>query len=90
MPITAKNRKQRGKLLAPRVREALLANPEGLTVFELASLLDYTGHHMHRILAKMPDTYIDRWVWQPHVYAAVWCAVAVPKNCPRPNKRNLK
>ena len=35
----------------------------------------------------MPDSYIDRWTG-PHrgQWAAVWCVVEVPENCPKPDE----
>jgi len=37
----------------------------------------------------MPDAYIDRWqkINAKNNYAAVWCVVVPPENCPKPNQK---
>jgi len=39
----------------------------------------------------MPDSYIDRWSG-PHrgQWAAVWCVVEVPEDCPKPDEKNME
>ena len=82
-----------------KLRDALHAHPEGLTV---ASLLVYVpridDRCIYHDLTVMPDTYIDRWIPAPHrgqaynhrsqAYLAVWCAVVPPENCPHPEEQD--
>jgi predicted DNA-binding transcriptional regulator YafY len=70
-----------------QVRLLLRENPDGLTVYQLADATGVDRTHLSRVLNKMPDAYIDRWVafqegqrWM----RAVWCVVVPPDNCPRP------
>lgn len=66
------------------IRELLLSNPEGLTIAEICGQLRVDDNHVRKALPSMPDAYIDRWVKSSGPYAAVWCVVEVPENCPRP------
>lgn len=71
------------------IRAKLRSNPDGLTVRQL--LQDDTKKtsisNTHNALRAMPDTYIDRWqAVSRSTYAAVWCAVDVPDDCPKPKK----
>lgn len=70
---------------APKLRELLRQSPDGMTT---ALLHDATGIRADTIgntLASMPDAYIDRWTWPYRgQWAAVWCVVVPPENCPRP------
>ena len=76
-----------------RVRVALRATPDGMTVTEIVEAVKTDRSHVGRILKAMPDAYIDRWVvseagkrwWQ-----AVWCVVVPPENCPRPTTGKKK
>jgi hypothetical protein len=41
--------------------------------------------NIKKIIRAMPDAYIDRWEAVPRKqYAAVWCVVVPPEDCPRP------
>jgi hypothetical protein len=68
------------------VRRVLKEHPDGLTAKEIAALINRSAGHMSTTLNRMPDLYIDRWVRTSDKgrWAAVWCAVEVPPNCPRP------
>lgn len=74
-----------------RVRDLLRAAPDGMTIKQLvATLAAPDRYSMRDILLRMPDTYIDRWVKEPGTrgrYAAVWCVVVPPPNCPPPEKQ---
>ena len=72
-----------------KVREVLRANPDGLTAKEIAEMTHRTHAHMANTLKNMPDIYIDRWVRpnRPGPWAAVWCIVNVPPNCPKPETK---
>ncbi len=70
-----------------KVREVLRASAEGLTVAQIAELAGTDPTHAHRIVNKMPDTYIDRWQATGKRLAAVWCVVVPPPDCPKPEKK---
>ena len=69
------------------IRETLRSNSEGMTVLQLAELAGTGTSHIHRMLHKFPDAYIDRWVKSGNFVAAVWCVVVPPPHCPRPDKK---
>lgn len=69
------------------VRKLLRQNPDGLTTHEISEMTQIYRGHLSRILNKMPDAYIDRWVMTSgsrRWMRAVWCVVVPPENCPRP------
>lgn len=66
------------------IRALLRSNPDGLTTAEICAALRLDDSAVRRTLPGMPDVYIDRWVKSGGPLAAVWCAVEVPENCPRP------
>ena len=67
------------------VRVALRGIPDGMTLEELADLLNRPRTNVRKVLKAMPDVYIDRWEAAPRgQYKAVWCAVIPPTDCPRP------
>ena len=76
--------------LAAKVRAVLRANPDGLTIKEINERLGASDRWSLRdTLQRMPDAYIDRWTKEPATrgrYAAVWCVVVPPPNCPPPEK----
>ena len=76
-----------GRLQA-RLRQALRAAPDGLTASELMVELGLSTRtvQIYSSLKGMPDVYIDRWATPYN--AAVYVAVEVPANCPRPEVRN--
>lgn len=69
----------------PNIRAALRLCPDGLTITQLTRRLPIKSDSIRNALLKMPDAYIDRWEG-PHrgKYAAVWCVVVPPENCPYP------
>lgn len=69
------------------VRQVLRAESEGVTVTNLSKLLNGDSDSIRHVLGQMPDAYIDRWVYVLGQYAAVWCVVVPPENCPKPNRR---
>jgi hypothetical protein len=72
------------------VRQLLRDNPEGMTVLQLSEVAGTGPSHIHRMIHKFPDAYIDRWVKTGNFVAAVWCVVVPPENCPRPNRKKKK
>ncbi len=70
-----------------RVRELLRSNPEGLTVAQIAELVETDNTHVYKIMPKMVDAYIDRWIKNGQRVSAVWCVVVPPPHCPRPEKK---
>lgn len=82
----------RKKGLMARIRERL-RQPEltdGRTCKALADLVGSKPAMVHATLKRMPDAYIDRWVrpmGRGGRYAAVWCVVTPPPNCPPPDKK---
>ena len=74
------------------LRALLRASPDGLDVGTIANTLEREPSNVRKLLAGMPDAYIDRWVRQrgnPPI--AIWCVIVPPDNCPRPdNKRRVK
>ena len=71
------------------VRELLRAS-DGLTVAQIAQAVQTDTSHIHRMLNKFPDAYIDRWIKRGNITTAVWCVVIPPPNCPRPEGRRNK
>jgi hypothetical protein len=72
------------------IRETLRSNAEGMTVLQLAELAGTGTSHVHRMLHKFPDAYIDRWVKSGNFVTAVWCVVVPPPHCPRPDRKKKK
>jgi hypothetical protein len=71
------------------VRELLRAS-DGMTVAQIAESVGTDTSHVHRMLHKFPDAYIDRWIKVNNHVTAVWCVVIPPPNCPRPESRRNK
>jgi len=65
----------------------LLKDSEGLTTRQLQYRLEIDQRTLCKSLKSMPDSYIDRWTG-PHrgQWAAVWCVVEVPEDCPKPDE----
>ena len=73
------------------LRTLLRASPDGLDVGTIANTLEREPSNIRKLLAGMPDAYIDRWVRQRgNPPTAIWCVIVPPDNCPRPNKRSVK
>lgn len=72
----------------PAIRAVLRIQPDGATITEIVGTTGIKDETIYQALRAMPDTYIDR--WQPArrgQFEAVWCAVPVPEDCPRPEVR---
>ena len=65
----------------------LLKDSDGLTTKQLQYRLEVDQRTLCKSLKSMPDSYIDRWSG-PHrgQWAAVWCVVEVPEDCPKPDE----
>jgi hypothetical protein len=66
------------------IRMSLHKYTDGLTVTEIAERIEKPRNAVHRSLAEMPDAYVDRWTSCRKQWAAVWCVVVPPENCPKP------
>lgn len=69
------------------VRKLLRDNPEGMTVAQISEAVETDTSHVHRMIHKFPDAYIDRWIKTGNRVIAVWCVVVPPENCPRPDRK---
>ena len=68
------------------IRQLLRENPDGLDVGTIANAVDREIGNVRKRLKEMPDAYIDRWEKTGRMYAAIWCIVVPPDDCPRPKK----
>ena len=66
------------------VRMLLQKYYDGLTVTEIAERIEKKKDAVRRALLNMPDAYVDRWTSCRKQWAAVWCVVVPPENCPKP------
>lgn len=67
------------------IRELLRQYEDGLPVSSLATVIGTTDQSIRNALKQMPDAYVDRWSGPVRgKYAAVWCVVVPPTNCPHP------
>lgn len=71
------------------IRDLLRNHPDGLTIAEIMKQMGGTYEGVSRSLRSMPDTYIDRWLPRSGAPAAVWCAVEVPEDCPKPKNTGM-
>lgn len=69
-----------------RIRNLLNDYVNGLTIVEICDKLDMINENVRTALQGMPDVYIERWEKRAKVGppSAIWCAVYVPPNAPRP------
>ena len=69
----------------------LLKGSDGLTTKQLQYRLEVDQRTLCKSLKSMPDSYIDRWSG-PHrgQWAAVWCVVEVPEDCPKPDEKDIQ
>jgi delta-aminolevulinic acid dehydratase/porphobilinogen synthase len=79
------------RMSIPLVRKYLRENPDGLTARELAiRIFGDEGRQsgVNKSISAMPDVYRDRWARIPGAarYAAVYCIVEVPADCPHPRE----
>jgi len=72
------------------LREILRAQADGATLKEMAESTRINIDSIRQALLTMPDAYIDRWEKVPYSWAAVWCVVAVPGHCPRPDPQGKR
>ena len=74
------------KTHATRIRALLRDTPDGMTICQLSNITGTRKDTIDNVMSTMPDAYIDRWTG-PHrgQWAAVWCVVVPPANCPRPD-----
>ena len=71
-----------------KIRDYLRSFEDGCTINELSDGLGINLETVRGQLLRMPDSYIDRWRPAPRgQYAAVWCVVVPPEDCPRPEAR---
>ena len=69
------------------LRMHLRANLDGLTVKSLAALTGRDKSNILSYLKRMPDVYVDRWEGPVRgQYAAVFCIVVPPSDCPHPTR----
>jgi len=67
------------------IRALLRANSDGMTLEQIVWAVKRDKANIKKIIRAMPDAYIDRWEAVPRKqYAAVWCVVVPPEDCPRP------
>lgn len=72
------------------IRAMLHKHPDGLTVSEIGDETDLSTDVVRRALQHMPDCYIDRWTASSQGnLGAIWIAVEVPENCPKPEQKLL-
>ena len=72
------------KYLQSRLRKRLQGT-DGMTTRQLSALVDSGMQDITRSLKTMPDAYVDRWTGPERgQWAAVWCVVDVPEDCPKP------
>jgi len=70
--------------LQTRLRKRLKGT-DGMTTRQLSALVDSGMRDITRSLKTMPDAYVDRWTGPERgQWAAVWCVVDVPEDCPKP------
>jgi len=68
-----------------KIRQCLQDYPDGRTVAEIAECTRIPTDTLRRALDTCFGVYVDRWQGPYRgQWAAVWCVVAVPENCPRP------
>lgn len=69
----------------PNKLRHLLQGHDGMTTKQLSQLVDICPRDITRSLKTMPDAYVDRWTGPERgQWAAVWCVVEVPEDCPKP------
>jgi len=78
------------KPLQTKLRQ-LLQEHEGMTTRQLSVHVGSDLRDITKALKAMPDSYIDRWTGPYRgQWAAVWCVVEVPEDCPKPNEKNME
>jgi hypothetical protein len=68
-----------------QIRALLREHSDGMTLEQIVWAVKRDKANVKKIIRAMPDAYIDRWEAVPRKqYAAVWCVVVPPEDCPRP------
>jgi len=77
------------------IREALKKMPDGLTITAICYMTGLRNDTVRRALLCMPDVYVDRWERTSRRYVgpnpqwrAVYIAVPIPPNQPKPTKED--
>jgi len=71
------------------IRALLRASSDGMTIEQIVWAVKRDKANVKKDVRAMPDAYIDRWESVPRrQYAAVWCVVVPPENCPKPENIN--
>jgi hypothetical protein len=74
------------KTHATRIRALLRQTTDGMTVAQLSDATGTRADTLNNALSAMQDAYIDRWTGPFRgQWAAVWCVVVTPANCPKPD-----
>ena len=67
------------------IRALLRAHSDGMTLEQIVWAVKRDKANVKKNVRAMPDAYIDRWEAAPRKqFAAVWCVVVPPEDCPRP------
>lgn len=67
------------------IRALLRASSDGMTLEQIVWAVKRDKANVKKNVRAMPDAYIDRWeAVSRKQYAAVWCVVVPPDDCPRP------
>jgi hypothetical protein len=69
-----------------KIREALRANPDGLTAAELYRTTGLLQNSIYPALPLMPEVYIDRWTRVDDHWVAVWISPPPPPNAEKPER----
>ena len=68
-----------------QIRALLREHSDGMTLEQIVWAVKRDKANIKKIIRAMPDAYIDRWEAVPRKqYAAVWCVVVPPEDCPKP------
>ncbi|MBU3577545.1 hypothetical protein [Polynucleobacter sp. UK-Kesae-W10] len=88
--LKASKRDARGGLFRIKIRALLRKFPEGMTLKEINHVIQGKSLSIYRAIKRMPDVYCSHWV-EPHgeKAQAVYKAVHVPDDCPRPAKKPI-
>jgi hypothetical protein len=70
----------------PAIRALLREHHDGLSISNIAILLNLKPDTVKNALKMMPDVYIDRWksTRTSKIVFSVWMAVVPPPHCPKP------
>ena len=68
-----------------QIRALLRTHSDGMTLEQIVWAVKRDKANVKKNVRAMPDAYIDRWEAVPRrQYAAVWCVVVPPEDCPKP------